>query len=119
QLLADGIPATISDGQGQVSHFMLDATDRIEVLRGPFTSLYGNSAGGVIQVRSADPPAQGAIGLGPGGGGADGLWGGALGWSGPWPGQRAGGYALDGSIGSDDGFRDHSASQRSDGQVLL
>jgi len=119
QLYSDGIPATIPDGQGQVSHFMLDATDRIEVQRGPFTALYGNSAGGVIQVLSADPPVPGEVRLGPVVGGADGLLRGALGWSGPWPGHRAGGYALDASLASDDGFRDHSASHRSDGQVLL
>ena len=118
QLYSDGIPATTPDGQGQVSHFMLDATDRIEVLRGPFTALYGNSSGGVIQVLSADPPAHGQLRVGPMVGGT-GLLRGALGVSGPWPGQRAGGYALDASTYSDDGFRDHSASDRTDGQVLL
>ena len=118
QLYSDGIPATIPDGQGQVSHFVLDATDRIEVLRGPFTALYGNSAGGVIQVLSADPPAHIDVRLGPIVGGSGWLRG-ALGLSGPWPGHRAGGYAFDGSTNSDDGFRDHSASDRTEGQVLL
>jgi iron complex outermembrane receptor protein len=118
QLYSDGIPATIPDGQGQVSHFVLDATDRIEVLRGPFTALYGNSAGGVIQVLSADPPAHTEVRVGPIVGGS-GWVRGALGLSGPWPGHRAGGYAFAGSTNSDDGFRDHSASDRTDGQVLL
>jgi iron complex outermembrane receptor protein len=54
RLLSDGIPATMPDGQGQVSHFNLDSAERIEVLRGPFSALYGNSAGGVIQIFSAD-----------------------------------------------------------------
>jgi iron complex outermembrane receptor protein len=54
RLLSDGIPATMPDGQGQVSHFNLDSAARIEVLRGPFSALYGNSAGGVIQVFTAD-----------------------------------------------------------------
>ncbi len=48
RLYADGISATMPDGQGQVSHFALNAVDRIEVLRGPFSALYGNSSGGVI-----------------------------------------------------------------------
>jgi iron complex outermembrane recepter protein len=48
RLYADGIPATGPDGQGQVSHFDLASAERIEVLRGPFSVLYGNSSGGVI-----------------------------------------------------------------------
>ena len=58
RLYADGIPATMPDGQGQVSHFSLEAADRIEVLRGPFSVLYGNASGGVIQIWSAggEPP---------------------------------------------------------------
>ncbi len=50
KLYTDGIPASQPDGQGQVSHFSLGSADRIEVLRGPFSALYGNAAGGVIQV---------------------------------------------------------------------
>ena len=50
----DGIPATGPDGQGQVSQFNLDSAQRVEVLRGPFSALYGNSSGGVIQIFTAD-----------------------------------------------------------------
>nr|WP_019140973.1 TonB-dependent receptor [Noviherbaspirillum massiliense] len=50
RLYADGIPATMPDGQGQTSHFDLSSAERIEVLRGPFSALYGNSSGGVISV---------------------------------------------------------------------
>lgn len=53
RLYADGIPATMPDGQGQLSNFMLAAADRVEVLRGPFSALYGNSSGGVVQLWSA------------------------------------------------------------------
>lgn len=56
RLYVDGIPATQPDGQGQVSHFNLDSGGRIEVLRGPFSSLYGNASGGVIQLFTADAP---------------------------------------------------------------
>lgn len=52
RLYADGIPATMPDGQGQVSHFDLSSADRMEVLRGPFSALYGNSSGGVISLFS-------------------------------------------------------------------
>ena len=50
RLYADGIPGTMPDGQGQFSHFDLGSADRIEVLRGPFSALYGNSSGGVISI---------------------------------------------------------------------
>lgn len=54
RVFVDGIPATLPDGQGQVAHFNLDSADRVEVLRGPFAVLYGNAAGGVVQLWSAD-----------------------------------------------------------------
>src|SRR5487761_2078376 len=50
KLFVDGIPGTAADGQGQISHIDLPSTDHIEVMRGPFSVLYGNSAGGVINV---------------------------------------------------------------------
>ena len=50
RLYADGIPATMPDGQGQVSHFDLGSAARLEVMRGPFSSLYCNSSGGVISL---------------------------------------------------------------------
>jgi iron complex outermembrane recepter protein len=53
RLYADGIPASGPDGQGQVSHFDLAGAQRMEVLRGPFSVLYGNSSGGVIALFSA------------------------------------------------------------------
>ena len=56
RLIADGIPATMPDGQGQAATFALGSAERIEVLRGPFSSLYGNAAGGVIVVDTEDPP---------------------------------------------------------------
>jgi iron complex outermembrane recepter protein len=53
RLYTDGIPASGPDGQGQVSHFDLAGAERVEVLRGPFSVLYGNSSGGVIALVSA------------------------------------------------------------------
>ena len=49
RLYVDGIPATQPDGQGQLTNIDLGSVDRIEVLRGPFSALYGNSSGGVVQ----------------------------------------------------------------------
>jgi iron complex outermembrane recepter protein len=54
RIYQDGIPQTGADGQGQVSQFNLDSAGTVEVLRGPFSALYGNSSGGVIQIFTAD-----------------------------------------------------------------
>jgi iron complex outermembrane receptor protein len=56
RLYSDGIPGTMPDGQGQFSQFDLGSADHIEVLRGPFSALYGNSSGGVIAVFTEDGP---------------------------------------------------------------
>lgn len=50
RVIVDGIPATMPDGQGQASNIALGSAQRIEVLRGPLAQLYGNAAGGVVQV---------------------------------------------------------------------
>jgi iron complex outermembrane receptor protein len=54
RLIVDGIPATMPDGQGQASNISLASVGRIEVLRGPMAQLYGNSAGGVVQIFTED-----------------------------------------------------------------
>jgi len=54
RIYQDGMPASSPDGQGQVSQFNLDSASHVEVLRGPFSALYGNSSGGVIQIFTAD-----------------------------------------------------------------
>lgn len=53
RVLADGLPASAPDGQGQLSQFNLLATERIEVVRGPFSALHGNASGGVVQLSSS------------------------------------------------------------------
>ncbi|CAN1535934.1 CirA Outer membrane receptor proteins, mostly Fe transport [Methylophilaceae bacterium] len=56
RLYSDGIPLTMPDGQGQAGTFDLGSAKSIEVLRGPFSALYGNSSGGVVQIFTADGP---------------------------------------------------------------
>ena len=63
RLYVDGIPATGPDGQGQISNVDLGSADRIEVLRGPFSALYGNSAGGVIQVFTEEGSGPATLGF--------------------------------------------------------
>lgn len=50
RLYVDGIPATMPDGQGQISNIDINSIQDVEVLRGPFSALYGNASGGVINV---------------------------------------------------------------------
>jgi len=54
-IVVDGIPQTLPDGQSQVDSIDLDAVERIEVLRGPASALYGNAAGGVILITTRQP----------------------------------------------------------------
>jgi len=50
KILVDGIPQTLPDGQGQLTNLELGEVDRIEVLRGSASALYGNASGGVISI---------------------------------------------------------------------
>lgn len=65
QLQVDGIPYTLPDGQSQVDSIDLDATDSIQVIRGPAAVQYGNGAGGVIDIhtRTGDGDPAVAVGL--------------------------------------------------------
>ena len=56
KILVDGIPATLPDGQSTLDHLDIGSLGRVEALRGPAASLYGNGAGGVILFESAAPP---------------------------------------------------------------
>lgn len=61
RILVDGIPATMPDGQGQAATAHLPSASEVEVLRGPLAQLYGNAAGGVVQVTTREPrPGGGA-----------------------------------------------------------
>lgn len=115
QLYQDDIPQTMPDGQGQTGSFMLLATKRIEVLRGPFSALYGNAAGGVISVFSESgqlPPSFTANG----GGGSYGTWTAGVKASGV---VNDVGYIVAASHFSTDGYRDHSSAKRELGVVKL
>ena len=58
QIVEDGIPLTMADGTTQPTNIDLGSAGRVEVLRGPSSVLYGNSAGGVITIRTQFPKAK-------------------------------------------------------------
>lgn len=108
RLFVDGVPATMPDGQGQVSHVNLASADRIEVLRGPFSALYGNAAGGVLQVFTARGTAPASFAASA-----------ALGSYNTWRAgvdARGAGDAFDYNLAlshfETDGYRRHSAARR-------
>lgn len=118
RIFADGIPATMPDGQGQVSHIPLESLARVDVLRGPFSALYGNASGGVIEFDSVDPPSQSTLGLRVGGG-SDAMSRAGLSWSGPWTRDGGGGYRLDAGRLDFGGYRAHSRARRDTTQARL
>lgn len=115
RLYVDGIPATLPDGQGQISNVELGSVERIEVLRGPFSALYGNSSGGVIQVFTEEgqgPPtlnlsvaagSDALLRIGARVSGSNGVFG----------------YVVGASRFTTDGYRDHSQTDRRLGNVKL
>ena len=61
KVLLDGIPQTLPDGSGQLTNVELGSVERIEVLRGPGSSLYGNASGGVISLRTRHVPPRALV----------------------------------------------------------
>ena len=108
RLVSDGVPASMPDGQGQPSAFNLDMAERIEVLRGPFSAIYGNHSGGVIQLFTRDGAGRPTLetNLSAGSDSARKTDINAQGSSG------ALGYVIDASRFETDGYRDHSAATR-------
>ncbi len=115
RLYVDGIPATLPDGQGQITNVELGSVGRIEVLRGPFSALYGNSSGGVIQVFTEDGSGPPRVGVEVAGG-SDGLRRYAVQASGS---EGSFSYRLGASRFETDGYRDHSETRRTVGNVKL
>jgi len=108
RLYVDGVPASFPDGQGQASHFPLDNAQQIEVLRGPFSALYGNSSGGVISLTTDLRPQPNRIEVN-----------GAMGAYATWRtgvnavgGEGSNAYAIDANHFETDGERGHSGAQR-------
>ncbi len=56
KVIVDNIPETLPDGQAGVDSIDIGSAGRIEVLRGPSSSLYGNASGGVIAITTERGP---------------------------------------------------------------
>ena len=56
RIYLDGIPLSMPDGIGNPGSVDLGTIGAIEVMRGPFSAMYGNSSGGVIQMFSQKTP---------------------------------------------------------------
>jgi len=109
RIFADDIPQTLPDGQGSVDAIDLGSVESVEVIRGPFSAVYGSSSGGVIHLRTEDGPAEPFL--------SGRLNAGSYGFS-EWQ-VKAGGQAgrlnwlVNGSTTRLDGYRDH-ATYRND-----
>jgi iron complex outermembrane receptor protein len=108
KILLDGVPQTLPDGQSQLDNVEFGSIERIEVLHGSASSLYGNASGGVVSFFTEAP------GLAPFGasirseGGSYELFK-ILGWSSGRSGPVNGGVTVSRfSIGN---FRQHSAAE--------
>ncbi len=111
RLYLDGIPATQPDGQGQISHFNLATAERVEVLRGPFSALYGNASGGVVQMFTADGGPESRLTFGSAFG-SFGSWRSNIGASGQIGKSEGANYNVGYTHFETDGFRDHSEAER-------
>lgn len=107
QVLMDGVPLTLPDGQVTLSNVALGSVARAEVIRGPAAALYGNAAGGVIRFHSR-PPEERTRGVAGVQGGSHGFLRSRLGTSGR---LGSSSYALDLTHLRTDGHRTHSAAE--------
>lgn len=105
RILRDGMPLTLPDGQTPVDYLDLESVGRVEVLRGSASALYGNAAGGVIELRTEAAPSDPLAATLRGWGGGDGFRRGVLAGGG-----TLGALRYQGSVArtTHDGWREYS-----------
>ncbi|WP_433977548.1 TonB-dependent receptor PqqU [Erwinia sp. E_sp_B01_9] len=121
RVYVDGIPATMPDGQGQTSNIDINSIDKVEVLRGPYSALYGNASGGVVNIdtQTGSQPTTLTAGTYFG---SFGSWRNSVKASGATgDGTHAGdvNYTVSGSRFTTHGYRDHSGTQKNLGNAKL
>ena len=115
RLYVDGIPATMPDGQGQTSNIDINSVEKVEVLRGPYSALYGNASGGVVNIETQTGTQPTTLEAGSYFG-SDSTWRNSVKATGATgDGTEAGdvNYAISGSRFTTHGYRDHSGTQKS------
>ena len=115
RIIVDDIPATMPDGQGQGATIPLGSTDHIEILRGPFSALYGNGAGGVLQAFTENGKGRPTV-TNNFSAGSYGTTREELKISGE---EGAVNYLVDSSLFSTDGYRDHSKTDRNQSNAKI
>ena len=55
KIISDGIPESIPDGTAKVGNLDVGMMERMEIIKGPSSGLYGNASGGVISLFSENP----------------------------------------------------------------
>lgn len=64
KIIVDELPETTPDGQGQIDNLDPGHLERLEVIRGPASGLYGNASGGVLSFRTEEAPERPFVQLG-------------------------------------------------------
>ncbi|MCH7314737.1 TonB-dependent receptor [Acinetobacter sp. ANC 3882] len=111
RLYTDGIPATMPDGQGQTSNIDLNSLSHLEVLTGPFSSLYGNSSGGAILATTREGQGKDSIEMSYVGGSHNKNRAGLV-LQGGAKNQNEPSYIISSSYFDTDGYRDHSSAEK-------
>ncbi|MBC9229351.1 TonB-dependent receptor [bacterium SPL81] len=111
RLYTDGIPATMPDGQGQTSNIDLSSLSHLEVLTGPFSSLYGNSSGGAILATTREGRGKDSIEMSYAGGSHNKNRAGLV-LQGGAKNQNEPSYIISSSYFDTDGYRDHSRAEK-------
>lgn len=111
RLYTDGIPATMPDGQGQTSNIDLSSLSHLEVLTGPFSSLYGNSSGGAILATTREGQGKDSIEMSYAGGSHNKNRAGLV-LQGGAKNQNEPSYIISSSYFDTDGYRDHSSAEK-------
>ncbi|MQZ30761.1 TonB-dependent receptor [Acinetobacter haemolyticus] len=111
RLYVDGIPATMPDGQGQTSNIDLGSLGHLEVLTGPFSSLYGNSSGGTLLTTTKEGQGKDSIELNYTGGSHDKNRAGII-LQGGAKNQNEPSYIISSSYFDTNGYRQHSDADK-------
>ena len=115
RLYVDGISLSNPDGISNPGNIDLSTLKSIEVMRGPFSALYGSSSGGVIQMRTEDAPKDPELSFSFKAGSY-----GTTDESAKFTGTQSGvQYMIDTGAYNTNGYRDHSALHKNETTVKL